>query len=270
MSAGRAIGLLAASATLTLRRIRGDQRQIWSSPRRITQPALGILGITAALIALDPVTAPGIEKAASTPALRRFNSICSGRNMAFVINGAPLLFFLAGVILRRPSLWKTAWLAGEAIANAEIVAVTAKHLDRRVRPLDVGVDGDYRHTWFRTKRRDIGGAGCFPSGHTASAFAGAAVFANRYPRYQWLAWLCAGSIGASRMTTRAHYPSDVFAGAALGYSVGHFVVVPRAGLMYAAEHPDQQHNQENCAESDTSPAACSPTAIAVIPATTAE
>jgi len=236
----------------------------------MTPQALGVIGVTAALIALDPVSAPYLQKVASTPAVRRFNSICSGRNMAFVINGAPLLFFLAGVILRRPSLWKTAWLAGEAIADAEIVAVTAKHIDRRVRPLDVGVDGDYRHTWFRTKRRDIGGAGCFPSGHTASAFAGATVFAQRYPRFQWLAWLCAGSIAASRMTTRAHYPSDVFAGAALGYSVSRFVVLPRTRLMYAAEHPDQQHNQEYCAESDAGSAASAPAAISVISATTAE
>jgi membrane-associated phospholipid phosphatase len=35
----------------------------------------------------------------------------------------------------------------------------------------------------------------------------------------------AGTIGFSRITLQAHFPADVFLGAALGYSISRFVVL---------------------------------------------
>jgi membrane-associated phospholipid phosphatase len=263
MKFARAVGLLAASATLTYRamtcrararkplrahpsgrlllRLAADQKRIWSFPLTAARgnawkPALRTIGVTAALIALDPYSTPWLQQAAfqDRPAVRGINRVLSGRNMARVINAAWSLCYFVGLACGKPYVWRTGLLAGEAAANAEIIAITMKHLDRRMRPIEVGPDGNFARTWFRTKNRNIDGAGCFPSGHTAAAFAVATVFAERYPGSwlgyrlgRWGAYGSAGTIGASRLISRAHFPSDVFLGAALGYSIGHFVVLQR-------------------------------------------
>lgn len=251
MRFGRAIGGLAGSVTLLyrsvagrrrrghycgqlLRRIGADQKRIWSCPRVIVRgkgwkPALGVVGVTAALIALDPLDTPWLQQPAfqNLPAVRTMNEILSGRNMAITINAAPLAFFVVGLMRRNVYTWQTGLLAAEAAADAEILAISMKHADRRMRPIEVGPDGNFLHTWFRTKNRAIDGAGCFPSGHTAAAFAVATVFAERYGRFRRLAFGLAGVIGLSRLIARAHFPSDIFFGAALGYSIGHFVVLRR-------------------------------------------
>ena len=56
-----------------------------------------------------------------------------------------------------------------------------------------------------------------PSGHTATAFALAAVIAEHYPDYDWLAYTVAGLVGVSRIFEDEHWATDVLAGAAVGY-----------------------------------------------------
>ena len=57
----------------------------------------------------------------------------------------------------------------------------------------------------------------FPSGHTASSFAAAAVFYRHLPRKLGLpAVILAGLIGFSRLYVGVHYPTDVIAGAVMG------------------------------------------------------
>jgi membrane-associated phospholipid phosphatase len=230
----RAIGRAAGSVTLLARRIAADQKRIWEFPLTAARgeawkPALGVLGATAALIALDPLVTPFFQQAGyqETPAIRRTNRVLSAGNMARVIWSVPLAFYFGGSLVRNSYMWRTGLLALEAAGDAQVVAITMKHIDRRMRPIEVGCEGDFTRTWFGTKTFKLDGAGCFPSGHTASAFAVATVFAERYPRFARFAYGAAGLIGASRISTRAHFPSDVFFGAALGYSIGHFVVMAR-------------------------------------------
>lgn len=65
----------------------------------------------------------------------------------------------------------------------------------------------------------------FPSGHTASSFALAAVINEHYgPAAGVGAYLFAGMVGWSRIDDRKHDLSDVIFGAALGYVVGRTVV----------------------------------------------
>ena len=230
----RAIGRVAGSVTLLARRIGADQKRIWEFPVTAARgeawkPALGVLGVTAALIALDPLDTPCLQRAGyqATPAIRRMNGVLSAGNMARVIWTVPLVFYFGGFLLRNSYAWRTGLLALEAAGDAQVIAITMKHVDRRMRPIEVGCDGDFTRTWFGTKIFKLDGAGCFPSGHTASAFAVATVFAERYPKFARAAYGAAGLIGASRISTRAHFPSDVFFGAALGYSISHFVVMDR-------------------------------------------
>jgi membrane-associated phospholipid phosphatase len=56
----------------------------------------------------------------------------------------------------------------------------------------------------------------FPSGHTASAFAGAAVLVYLFGGWYWLAFAAAGLVGYSRIYVGAHFPLDVFGGMVSG------------------------------------------------------
>ncbi|MGK0393851.1 MAG: undecaprenyl-diphosphatase [Alcanivorax borkumensis] len=57
----------------------------------------------------------------------------------------------------------------------------------------------------------------FPSGHTAAAFVMASLLCVFYPPVIALALGLALMVGLSRVLLGVHYPSDIFAGAALGF-----------------------------------------------------
>lgn len=59
----------------------------------------------------------------------------------------------------------------------------------------------------------------FPSAHTASAFGFAAMLTWAFPSGKRVFLLLAAFVGLHRITTSAHFPSDVFVGAAVGWSV---------------------------------------------------
>lgn len=65
-----------------------------------------------------------------------------------------------------------------------------------------------------------------PSGHTVAALCMGSLWvclirSHAYPRWtEWLAWIIAASIAASRVAVGAHWPADVLVGAGLGLMVG--------------------------------------------------
>ena len=207
-----------------------DQKPIWTFPVKAAQgehwkPTLAILGATAALVALDPHDAPYFRR---TTTFNQFNKVFSGRNMAAGTAAFPLSFYALALARRDVYGQHTSLLAGEAVADAEILATIMKNIDRRLRPSDIRPYGDFSDTWFRAHGSFTGGAGSFPSGHTIAAFSVATVFAERYRQRRWgpfLAYGLAGLVGFSRITLQSHFPSDVFAGAALGYVVSRYVVL---------------------------------------------
>ena len=225
------------SPKLLLQHIATDQKRIWLFPvtaarGRGWKPALGVIGITAGLVALDPTDTRLFQRVSyqKNPAVHQINRVLSGNNTGLLIAALPISFYIAGLVHKDSYASNTALLAGEAVVNAELVTIAIKDLDRRMRPSEVGPSGDLSNTWFRSTNRSIGGFGGFPSGHTVAAFSVATVFAERYRSHRWAPWVAyglAGVVGLSRLNAQAHFPSDIFFGAALGSSISHFAVLRR-------------------------------------------
>jgi membrane-associated phospholipid phosphatase len=207
-----------------------DQKRIWLFPVSIAhgrhwKPILAVTAITAGLVALDPVDERYFRR---TTDFRHFNTIFSGNHTSLAITAAPVSLYLAGLIGRDTYAKNTALLAGEAVADAEILTLVMKNVSHRLRPVAIPPHGDLSDTWFQDKGYTLGGAGSFPSGHTIAAFSVATVFAKRYRTHRWVPYVAyglAGTIGFSRVSLLSHFPSDVFMGAALGYSISRFAVL---------------------------------------------
>jgi len=207
-----------------------DQKPIWLFPVRAVQgkhakPTLAFILATAGLVALDPHDTPYFRR---TTSFNDFNRTFSGRNTGLGTAIAPLALYAVGLARRDSYAQQTALLAGEAVADAQILTLVMKNVDRRLRPVEIPPDGDFSHTWFKSHGRFFSGRGGFPSGHTIAAFSVATVFAHRYRRHRWVPWVAyglAGLVGFSRVPLQSHFPSDAFAGAVLGYAVSRYVVL---------------------------------------------
>lgn len=209
-----------------------DQKPVWTFPWKAARgqhwgPVLGIALGTAALAGLDPHTEsyfhdrPGFS-AYKTGPLR-------GRNTTLAITLTPVTFYVTGLARHSPHSRNTGMLEAEALADTEIVSFVMKHSIGRLTPSDIPPHGDLGDTWFKYKGSFTNGGG-FPSGHTASAFAVATVISARYRRHRWVPWVAYGTatlISLTRLPDQAHFPADIFFGAALGYGIGNLVVSRR-------------------------------------------
>lgn len=211
--------------------ILSDQKQIWTFPVQLAHgkhwiPVAAIVGASAGLVALDPVTAPYFRRNSSFDG---FNHAFSGNATSIGIIMAPVSLYAAGLIRKDSKMQSTALLAGEAVANAEILTMVMKDIDRRSRPASIAPFGDFDDTWFRGSGKVVGSNASFPSGHTIVAFSVATVIARRYgTQHRWVPWVAYGGaalVGFSRVSLSAHFVSDVFMGGALGYSISRFAVL---------------------------------------------
>jgi membrane-associated phospholipid phosphatase len=204
-----------------------DQKDIWLFPRTLTQghhwvPTAAIISVTAGLVAADPQDARYFRRTAT---FGDFNGAFSGRNTALEMALVPATFYVVGLVRKDSYTEKTALLAGEAALDSTVLEIVMKAATHRLRPSDISPTGDFSDTFFRSHKPF---SSSFPSGHTIDAFSIATVFARRYQRHRWVPWVAygvAGTIGFSRITLQAHFPADVFLGAALGYSISRFAVL---------------------------------------------
>ena len=207
-----------------------DQKRIWTFPVRLSEgeylaPTTAVIGATAALVALDPSESAYFRR---TSNFHTFNNIFTGRVTDIGMIVAPASLYAVGLLRRDSKMQHTALLAGEAIADAELVTTVMKDATRRVRPAGVSKNGNFSDTWFESGGSVIRGSGSFPSGHTIAAFSAATVIARRYGHRRWVPYVAYGAaalVGFSRLSLSAHFLSDVFMGGALGYSISRFAVL---------------------------------------------
>lgn len=212
------------------RNLLSDQEHIWKFPIQVARgrhvwPTLAVVATAAVLMATDAHTAPHFR---NTTAFSGFNSVFSSKATDTGLLVAPATLYAAGWIARNSYARKTALLAGEAAGDSEIVTFLAKAIDRRRRPASYLPDTTMSDSWFNGTGSWARSNGSFPSGHTIAAFSIATVMARRYPRERWVKYAAYGLatvVGFSRLTLSAHFPSDVFVGGVLGYSISRFAVL---------------------------------------------
>jgi hypothetical protein len=188
------------------------------------KPTLILIGITAGLVA--GVDNPSGRYFQHTQAFSGFNKVFSGKNTSIAMFAVPSAVYGIGLVRKDSHAQHTFLLAGEAVIDSEILTTVMKDIDRRLKPIEVSPNGSFADTWFQAHEGSlIRGIGSFPSGHGIAAFSVATVFADRYPKYKWVAYGLAGLVGFSRVSLQAHHPSDVFAGAFLGYAIAHYTVL---------------------------------------------
>lgn len=119
-----------------------------------------------------------------------------------------------------------------------LVAEGLKLLHLRDRPLDGGM-----YEWEGPWLADAHPAG-LPSSHMAVAMGGALVLARLIPETRWLMIGLAIGCGATRVASRAHFASDVYAGALVAW--GMVVVVGRVHAWRLARQGAR--DQRGCVE----------------------
>jgi hypothetical protein len=207
-----------------------DQKDIWLFPGQLAKgrhwlPTLAIIGGTAGLIVADPHAMPYFRSHERN--LDDVNDVFDAPITSAEVIVLPVSLLVAGYVRHDSYQTGTALLAGEAYADSAIVDLAIKATTRRERPSDVPPGRSFDNTFFNGGKSPFKGS-AFPSGHAAGVFSVATVVGSRYHRHRWVPWALYGfatAISFSRVTTSAHFPSDVFLGAALGYTITRYEVL---------------------------------------------
>ncbi len=140
---------------------------------------------------------------------------------------ALLIYAAIAIALGNKNLKKIAAVLVIAFLLASLVTEDIKDLVQRQRPYD-GIAPAYLYTNNYS----------FPSGHSVAAFVAATIILA-YFGWKWglVSYIVAALIGISRIVLDVHYPSDVLAGALIGFILGELVVFAayRLGLY---DYPD--------------------------------
>ncbi len=203
-----------------LNRYFGDGHAMLLAPFHWNRASWTQAAIAAATVAVLTQEDARIDRAISRNRSSRTNAVARvvtpfGSYAAVALSVAPLG---AGWLLKNAALRDTGRDAIEAeIFAAGIVTPVLKTAFGRLRPSQ-GSDAD--------EYRPFSNAQSFPSGHATEAFAVASVFAARSKGWvvPVVAYTLASGVALARVNDRAHFASDVVAGAVIGTAIGHAVV----------------------------------------------
>jgi membrane-associated phospholipid phosphatase len=134
--------------------------------------------------------------------------------------GLSALLYGGGEAFHSDNLRKAGLLSVESFAISAVVVTAIKFVMGRHRPL--AEHGPFDFHFFSSLNHEHS----FPSGHSASAFAVAAVIAGVSDSWiiDTLTYGLAATVAVSRVANNEHWFSDVFFGSALGYAIGKYVL----------------------------------------------
>jgi len=194
-----------------------DTKTIVSSPLHWERPdwikASLLIGITAGLYALDQDIQDWVQENrndASDEIASAARLFGDGR---YVLPPMGLLY-LYGRMSEDDRAERTALLGLESVVVSGIITQAVKFAGHRHRPGDGGAYDEWDGPGLSTSNLS------FPSGHTQTAFAIATVIASEYGDTAAVAPLAYGIAtltALSRINDNAHWSSDVFFGAAIGF-----------------------------------------------------
>ena|ERR1700674_3571976 len=207
-----------------------DQKEIWIFPGHLAKgrhwlPTFAIVGVTSALVASDPRTAPYFR---TTNTFSGFNRVFSGVNTGAFIAAVPASIYTVGLIRKDSYAQSTALLAAEAFADGFVLDLAFKGITGRKQPLQYAGNGPYADSLFNGTHNPFHSGG-FYSVHAMSAISVATVIAHRYRNHRWVPFVAygmAGAISFARITGSNHFPSDVFFGGAMGFAIARYAVLP--------------------------------------------
>ena len=207
-----------------------DQKDIWTFPVQLAHgrhwvPTLAVAGITAGLIVADPHAMPYFRNHQKN--IDKMNDGFDPMITTGEVIALPALLMASGYMRHDQRTVSSALLCAQAYGDSVVVNLAVKAITRRERPTDIPPGGDFHNTFFNGGKSPFHGSS-FPSGHATAAFSVATVVATRYQRHKWVPFLAYGmatAISFSRITTAAHFPSDVFLGATTGYTVARYVTL---------------------------------------------
>jgi membrane-associated phospholipid phosphatase len=207
-----------------------DQKDIWwTFPKNLAHgrhlvPTAIIVGGTAGLIYADPHAMPYFQTHQKN--WDKVNDVFDPMITTGEVIALPAGLLTAGYIRHDRREVNTALLAVEAYGDTVVVNLAIKAVTRRQRPSDVAQGGDFTGTFFNGGKSPFKGSS-FPSGHSMAVWSVATVVAERYrhrgkPWIPILSYTLATAISFSRITESAHFPSDVWLGASLGYTIARY------------------------------------------------
>jgi membrane-associated phospholipid phosphatase len=206
-----------------------DQKDLWTFPIRLFKghalvPTAIVVGGTVALIYLDAHDAPYFRNHQKN--WDKANDVFDPMITTGEVIALPAGLLTAGYIRHDTREVNTALLATEAYGDSVVINLAIKALTRRQRPSDVPPGGDFGDTFFNGGKSPLHGSS-FPSGHSTAVWSVATVVAERYrhrgkPWIPVLAYTLATAISFSRITESAHFASDVFMGASMGYTIAKY------------------------------------------------
>jgi membrane-associated phospholipid phosphatase len=202
------------------RRFVADEFQMWTSPLRrdsydahtVKKYLIPIVAISGILIATDKQTGDLLP---NTDDQTTWSGRVSQIGASYTLVGGSAATLLVGHLIGDKHASEAGWLALQAVAHTQIAVFAVKQLTNRQRPL---VDEGNGGFWS--------GGDSFPSGHAATSFAVATVFAYEYRDHIAIpigAYALATTVAASRVGARRHWVSDVVVGGSLGVLIGRFV-----------------------------------------------
>ena len=217
---------LAHSVTNELRQYGHDFKEMTLSPLRWNRQqwtrfgeGVGSVGV---VMALDKPVYDAVQRNRSgfTNHFAKAITPFGGRraewvSLAMIVYGASVHDFTARDA-GRDSLEAEIWAGG-------VVTPVLKRMFGRARP--VQDEGTHKFHPFNSKYES------FPSGHSTNAWAAATGIASHYDGWivPTIAYTIATGVSFSRVTDRAHFPSDVLAGALIGRAVAKSIAMGHKG-----------------------------------------